>query len=202
MTEAALVERSFGKSFWNPARGALHDVIGPDGQPDSRVRPNQIFAVSLPFPLLDPERQRSVVRVVEEELLTPYGLRTLSRDDGAYVAHYRGGPVERDGAYHQGTVWPWLLGPFIRAYLTAYGRTPDTVARCREILRPLEAHLGDALLGSVSEVFDAEPPFTPGGCPAQAWSVSELLRVVVDLAEAPRDRGRRPGVPAQDARVA
>jgi predicted glycogen debranching enzyme len=199
--EADFVERSFGTAFWNAASGALHDVIGPDGQPDSRLRPNQIFAVSLPFPLLDGERQRSVVRVVEKELLTPYGLRTLSRDDAAYVAHYRGGPVERDASYHQGTVWPWLLGPFVRAYLTAYGRTPETVARCREILRPLETHLGDALLGSVSEVFDAEPPFRPGGCPAQAWSVAELLRALVELAEVPKDRARRAGSGAQAARV-
>ena len=200
--EADFVERSFSSAFWNAARGALHDVIGPDGQPDARVRPNQIFAVALPFPLLDPERQKSVVRVVEKELLTPYGLRTLSRDDAAYVAHYRGGPAERDAGYHQGTVWPWLLGPFIRAYLTAYGKTPETVARCREILGALETHLGDALLGSVSEVFDAEPPFRPGGCPAQAWSVAELLRALIELAEAPRDRARRAGSGAQAARMA
>jgi glycogen debranching enzyme len=153
--------------------------------------------------LLDAERRRSIVRVVEQELLTPLGLRTLERGESAYVAHYRGGPAERDGAYHQGTVWPWLLGPFIRAYLAAYGRTPETLAHCREILQPLEAHVaGAALLGSVSEVFDAEPPFRAGGCPAQAWSVAELLRALVDLAEAPRDRARRSGAPTQNARAA
>jgi glycogen debranching enzyme len=190
--EADRVASSFERAFWNAKRGALYDVVRSDGAPDASIRPNQIFAVALPFPLLDGERQRAVVRVVEQELLTPFGLRTLARDDAAYVAHYGGGPAERDGAYHQGTVWPWLLGPFIRAYLTAYGRTAENVARCRELLRPLEAHLGDALLGSISEVFDAEPPFRPGGCPAQAWSVAELLRlVIVDLAESPRDRVRR-----------
>jgi glycogen debranching enzyme len=200
--EADQVAMSFENAFWNASRGALYDVIGPDGVPDARIRPNQIFAVALPFPLLDSERQRSVVRVVEQELLTPYGLRTLSRGDPEYVAHYRGGPMERDGAYHQGTVWPWLMGPFIRAYLTAHGRTPETVARCRELLRPLEAHLADGLLGSISEVFDAEPPFRPGGCPAQAWSVAELLRLVaVDLAESPRDRVRRGATSPEVARA-
>jgi len=190
--DADRVASSFERLFWNASRGALFDVVGPDGVADPRIRPNQIFAVALPFPLLSTERQKSVVRVVEQELLTPFGLRTLSRDDAAYIAHYGGGPAERDGAYHQGTVWPWLLGPFIRGYLTAYGRTAETVARCRELLRPLESHLSDALLGSISEVFDAEPPYRPGGCPAQAWSVAELLRLVaVDLAESPRDRIRR-----------
>jgi predicted glycogen debranching enzyme len=200
--EADLLATSFEHAFWNASRGALYDVLGPDGVPDASIRPNQIFAVALPFPLLDTERQKSVVRVVEQELLTPYGLRTLSRDNSAYVAHYRGGPSERDGAYHQGTVWPWLLGPFVRAVLTAYGRTPETVARCRELLRPLEEHLTDALLGSVGEVFDAEPPFHPGGCPAQAWSVAELLRLVaVDLAESSRDRVRRGAASTEATRV-
>ena len=174
--------RSFERLFWNPARGCLHDVVGPDG-PDSALRPNQIFALALPFPLLSPEKRRSVLRVVEQELLTPYGLRTLARGEPGYRPHYHGGPAERDEAYHQGTVWPWLLGPFIRAMLATRGRGADVVQRCRDLLAPLEVHLGEALLGSVSEVFDAEPPFRPGGCPAQAWSVAELLRLVsVDLA--------------------
>ena len=189
--EADAVERSFERAFWNPVRGCLHDVIGSGG-PDPRVRPNQIFAVSLPFPLLSPEKRRAVVRVVEEELLTPYGLRTLARGEAGYAPRYGGGPAERDGAYHQGTVWPWLLGPFVRAYLVAHGRTLQTLARGRELLKPLELHLDDALLGSVSEVFDAEPPHRPGGCPAQAWSVAELIRVLtVDLAEPTRDRSRK-----------
>ncbi|HWE23752.1 MAG TPA: amylo-alpha-1,6-glucosidase, partial [Myxococcales bacterium] len=200
--EADQVASSFDRVFWNASRGALYDVIGPEGAPDPRIRPNQIFAVALPFPLLDAGRQRSIVGVVEHELLTPYGLRTLSRDDPAYVAHYGGGPAERDGAYHQGTVWPWLMAPFIRAYLTVHGRTAETIARCRELLRPLETHLADGLLGSISEVFDAEPPFRPGGCPAQAWSVAELLRLVaVDLAESPRDRIRRGAASPEPARA-
>jgi len=201
--EADAVERSFEQAFWNPERGCLYDVIDPDGRPDPRLRPNQIFAVSLPFPLLRPEQREAVVRTVEQKLLTPYGLRTLAPGESEYAPRYAGGPAERDGAYHQGTVWPWLLGPFIRAYLAAFGRTPDTLARCREFLAPLEAHLDEACLGSVSEVFDAEPPHRPGGCPAQAWSVSELLRALaVDLAEPARGRWRKPAGPAPASRAA
>ena len=201
--EADAVERSFERAFWNSGKGCLYDVIEPDGRPDARVRPNQILAVSLPFPLLAPEQRRSVVRVVEEKLLTPYGLRTLAPDEPGYVSAYAGGPAERDGAYHQGTVWPWLLGPFIRAYLAAFGRTQETMSRCRELLAPLEAHLTQACLGSVSEVFDADAPHRPGGCPAQAWSVSELLRVLaVDLADPARSQPRRSGWAASEARVA
>jgi predicted glycogen debranching enzyme len=191
--EADAVEQSFERAFWNPKRGCLYDVVGLDGKPDARLRPNQIFAVSLPIPLLRPEQRRSVVSVVERELLTPYGLRTLARGEPGYAPHYGGGAAERDAAYHQGTVWPWLLGPFIRAYLVAFGRTPETVARCRALLDPLEAHLGDACLGSVSEVFDAESPYRAGGCPAQAWSVAEILRaLVVDLADPSRALIRPP----------
>src|SRR5262249_46968489 len=176
--EADAVERSFEQAFWNPGRDCLYDVIGPDGRPDPKLRPNQIFAVSLPFPLLRAERRKAVVRAVEANLLTPYGLRTLAPGEPEYEARYGGGPAERHRAHHQGTVWPWLLGPFVRASLAAFGRTPQTLARCRELLAPLEEHLDEACLGSVSEVFDAEPPHRPGGCPAQAWSVSELLRVL------------------------
>jgi predicted glycogen debranching enzyme len=198
--EADLVEQSFERAFWNAERGCLYDVIGTDGRPDPRIRPNQIFAVSLPFPLLRPEQRRSVVRIVEEELLTPYGLRTLSRGDPEYVARYFGGPAERDGAYHQGTVWPWLLGPFVRAYLAAFGRSAETVAHCRALLDPIEAHLEDGCLGSISEVFDAEPPYRPGGCPAQAWSVAEILDVLVnELAEPVIGESRRA---RRDARAA
>ncbi|TMA31129.1 MAG: glycogen debranching protein, partial [Deltaproteobacteria bacterium] len=138
-TEADLVKSSFEKSFWNQDRGHLDDVVG-----DPTLRPNQLFALSLPFPLLSPEQRESVVRVVEEKLLTPFGLRTLGPEERGYVPHYGGGPAERDGGYHQGTVWPWLLGPFVRAYLCAFGRSPETIRHCRDLLRPLELHLGDA----------------------------------------------------------
>ena len=190
--EADAVEQSFARAFWNAARGCLYDVAGGPRGDDAAIRPNQLFAISLPFPLLDPAQRRSVVRVVEKELLTPYGLRTLARGEPEYVAHFRGGPWERDTAYHQGTVWPWLLGPYVRAYLAAFGRTAESLAHCRRLLEPLERHLtSDVCLGQISEVFDAEEPFRPGGCPAQAWSVAELLRVLtVDLVE-PAARANR-----------
>ena len=186
------VARSFERTFWNPARGCLYDVIGPDG-PDASVRPNQLFAVSLPFPLLTVGQRRSLVRVVEAELLTPMGLRTLAPRSAGYAARYGGNPRERDLAYHQGTVWPWLLGPYIRAYLTAFGRSEETLQRCRALLRPLEKHLfTEGCLGQISEVFDAESPQRPGGCPAQAWSVAELLQLIaVDLL----DEATLPGAP-------
>ena len=133
-----------------------------------------------------------MIRVVEHRLLTPFGLRTLAPDEPEYVAQYRGGPAERDGAYHQGTVWPWLLGPYVRAYLCAFGRTPETLWHCRKLLRPLELHLGDACLGTVSEVFSAEAPFAPGGAPAQAWSIAELIQLLaVDLADGHQEKSRR-----------
>ena len=181
--EAGMAGGSFQREFWNPVRGCLRDVVGPA---DDSIRPNQLFALSLPFPLLSADQRKSVVRVVEKELLTPFGLRTLAPSEPGYKARYAGGMAERDGAYHQGTVWPWLLGPFVRAYLASFGRSPETLQHCRGLLRPLEEHLADACLGNVSEVFDADAPHWPGGAPAQAWSVAELLQLLaVDLAEQP-----------------
>ncbi len=181
--DAAIAARSFAKAFWNEERKCLYDVVTPAGR-DSKLRPNQIFAVSLPFQLLAAPQQRSVVRAVEAELLTPVGLRTLGPKEPGYIPHYRGGPVERDSAYHQGVVWPWLLGPFVRAYLRAFGNSAQNVAYCRGLLRGLEQHLDQACVGTVSEIFEAEPPFRPVGAPAQAWSVAELLRLLTaDLAQ-------------------
>jgi predicted glycogen debranching enzyme len=186
--EAAVVKRSFEGAFWNEERKCLYDVITPTG-PDARLRPNQIFAVSLPFQLLAPARSVAVVRAVEAALLTPVGLRTLAPSEPGYLPRYRGGVAERDGAYHQGAVWPWLLGPFIRAYLRAFGNSAPNVAHCRGLLRGLEEHLSDACLGTISEIFEAEPPHRPVGAPAQAWSIAELLYLLmVDLAAAQRGR--------------
>ena len=179
--EAARVSRSFSERFWDPSSGRLFDVLLPDG-PDRRMRPNQIFAVSLPYPLLDGERRRSVVRAVESALLTPVGLRTLAPGEPGYQPHYRGAPRDRDGAYHQGLVWPWLLGPFIRAYLAAFGRTPHNLAHCRSLLRGLERHVeSEGCLGSISEILEPEPPYRPVGAPAQAWSVAEILATSLAL---------------------
>lgn len=182
-SEARGTAQSFEGAFWNSRVAFLNDVVRPGGV-DARLRPNQLFAISLPFPLLGPERRRSVVRAVERALLTPVGLRTLGPDEPGYQPAYRGGPRERDGAYHQGTIWPWLLGPFVRATLVAYGRDDLTEERCRARLRGLAAHLGEACLGQVSEIFEADPPHRPVGAPAQAWSVAQVLEALrIDLGD-------------------
>jgi predicted glycogen debranching enzyme len=166
------VRESFNRRYWNERRGCLYDVLdGPDGADDA-LRPNQIFAISLGHPILDERRWASVVDVVYDKLLTPYGMRTLGADHPDYKRQYRGNLRERDAAYHQGTVWPWLIGHFIDAYLKV---RPDPVG-ARRLLSSFEKHLSDAGVGSISEIFDAEEPFRPGGCIAQAWSVAEVLR--------------------------
>lgn len=175
---AERVAVEFEAAFWDPGRQHLADVVLPDGV-DRRLRPNQLLAVSLPFPLLDPERRRAVLDAVERSLLTPYGLRTLAPGESEYRPTYRGGPAERDGAYHQGVVWPWLLGPLVRARLAVHGRTPENLARCRALLQGLATHLEDAGLGHVSEILEPEPPFRPVGAPAQAWSVATVLEVLL-----------------------
>ncbi|HYZ61517.1 MAG TPA: amylo-alpha-1,6-glucosidase, partial [Acetobacteraceae bacterium] len=169
-------QAAFRTRFPDPATGGLRDVVDPD---DSSVRPNQIFAVGgLPLQLLDPAQARAVVDLVESRLLTPLGLRTLEPGAPCYVPHYGGSPAERDAAYHQGTVWPWLTGPFVEAWLRvrAHAEAARAEARAR-FLPPLLAHLDTAGLGHVSELADADPPHRPGGCPFQAWSLGELIRI-------------------------
>jgi predicted glycogen debranching enzyme len=180
-----LAERArgaFAARFWNEAAGALFDCVDVDhvsGVADARFRPNQILAVGgLPIALLDGERARRVVDAVEARLWTPLGLRSLAPGEPGYVAHYEGGVRERDGAYHQGTVWPWLLGPFVEAWLRVRGATPGAKQEARRrFVAPLVAHLEAAGLGHVSEIADAEPPHAPRGCPFQAWSLGEVLRL-------------------------
>jgi glycogen debranching enzyme len=150
---------------------------------DRKCRPNQIFAIALMHPILDQERWRPVMRIVRDKLLTPVGLRSLAPDDPEFKAKYFGDLRTRDAAYHQGTVWAWLAGPFIDAWLKVY---PDDLDGARAALDGFVAHLDDACIGSISEVFDAEPPFTPRGCIAQAWSVAEVLRAWVMLARRAR----------------
>ena len=172
---------SFVARYPNPA-GGLYDVIDLDHVPgavDAKLRPNQILAAGgLPFPLLEGNAAQKVVDLVEAKLLTPLGLRTLSPDDADYTPRYRGGPSERDSAYHQGTAWPWLMGPFVDAWLRVRGGSvaARTEAR-RRFLAPLQAHLATAGIGHVSELADAAPPHEPGGCPFQAWSLGELIRI-------------------------
>ncbi|TMB48858.1 MAG: glycogen debranching protein [Deltaproteobacteria bacterium] len=173
---------AFESRFWNEARGALHDVVDVDHRPgtvDPTFRPNQILAVGgLPFAVLDGPRARRVVDAVEARLLTPLGLRSLAPDEPGYARRYEGGVRERDAAYHQGTVWPWLMGPFVEAWVRVRGGTPDAIAeaRCR-FLEPLFGHLDDAGIGHLPEIADGDPPHTPRGCPFQAWSVGEALRL-------------------------
>ncbi|HYL38591.1 MAG TPA: amylo-alpha-1,6-glucosidase [Bryobacteraceae bacterium] len=179
---ASLAERayaSFEPAFWNEAEGCLYDVVTPSG-PDRSLRPNQILAVSLPHAVLTGSKALRVLDVVEWELLTPYGLRTLSPRDPNYRGQYGGDPRTRDGAYHQGTVWPWLLGPFLSAYVKVHGASEPVRHRANEFLNPLRAHLWQAGLGQISEVFDGDPPHRPGGCIAQAWSVAEVLRTYIE----------------------
>lgn len=181
-----LLERgrdSFLRRFWNASASCLYDVVDPDGHAgaaDGSFRPNQILAVGgLPIALIDGERARAVVDGVESRLWTPLGLRSLAPGEPGYVETYHGGPRERDASYHQGTVWPWLLGPFVEAWVRVRGATPAVKQAARErFLSPLEAHLCDAGLGHVSEIADAEAPYEPAGCPFQAWSVAEALRLV------------------------
>ncbi len=173
---------SFARRFPPQPTGHLPDVVDADhapGQMDASIRPNQIFAVGgLPYPLLTGPAARAVVDAVESDLLTPLGLRTLSPADPAYRPHYRGTPLERDGAYHQGTVWPWLMGPFVQAWLRVRADTPATRAEARtRFAAPLLAHLNEAGLGHVSEIADGDAPHTPGGAPFQAWSLGELIRI-------------------------
>ena len=168
--------------FWDEERGFLADVVDVDHEPgrvDASFRPNQIFAVGgLPFALLTGERARRVVDAVEARLLTPLGLRSLAPGEAGYTPHYEGGVRERDGAYHQGTVWPWLMGPFVEAWVRVRGSTTDAKREARARFLPaLFAHLDAAGLGHVAEIADAESPHTPRGCPFQAWSLAELLRL-------------------------
>jgi predicted glycogen debranching enzyme len=173
---------SFDARFWNEVLGCLHDVVDPNHEPgtvNGGFRPNQILAVGgLPFPVVEGERARRIVDTVETRLWASIGLRSLEPGSPAYVAHYEGGVRERDGAYHQGTIWPWLLGAFVDAWVRVRGRTADAKAQARtRFLAPVLAHLDEAGLDHVSEIVDAEPPHTPRGCPFQAWSVGEALRI-------------------------
>jgi predicted glycogen debranching enzyme len=174
--------QSFREKFWNAEAGCLFDVIDADHEPGKNAavfRPNQIFAVGgLPFSLLEGEQAKQVVAAVEEKLLTPLGLRSLAPSEPDYQPHYQGGVRQRDGAYHQGTVWPWLIGPFVEAWVRVHGNTAAAKQEARaKFVAPLLTHLDDAGLGHVSEIADAAAPHAPRGCPFQAWSVGELSRL-------------------------
>jgi predicted glycogen debranching enzyme len=177
---AAQAYESFNRRFWYGDGGYLYDVVdGENGKDDPSLRPNQIFSISLEHPILERRRWASVLAIVEQKLLTPVGLRSLSPDHPDYKPRYYGDLRARDAAYHQGTVWAWLIGPFVDAYLKLH---PDDLGTARRFLEGFQDHLSEGCIGSVSEIFDAESPFTPRGCIAQAWSVAELLRCRVKTA--------------------
>jgi predicted glycogen debranching enzyme len=165
--------KSFNERFWNPQTGCLFDVMDGESGDDPACRPNQVLAISLDHPVLDPSRWRAVLEVVRQKLLTPVGLRSLSPDHPDYQPRYDGNLRMRDAAYHQGTVWTWLIGPFVDAWLKV---NPRDRSGARALLAGIEPNLGEAGVGSLSEIFDAEPPYTPRGCVAQAWSIAEVLR--------------------------
>jgi predicted glycogen debranching enzyme len=170
---AEQVHAAFNQRFWSEANQHLNDIV--DGEPgdDPALRPNQIFAMSLDHPVLVPNRWAAVLDSVTRNLLTPVGLRSLAPGHPDYKRNYHGDLKTRDAAYHQGTVWSYLIGPYVDAFLRVH---PDQREEARQALTGLAQHLGEAGIGSVSEVFDAEPPYTARGCVAQAWGVAELLR--------------------------
>jgi predicted glycogen debranching enzyme len=181
---AGRVFESFNRRFWFAEGGHLYDVVDGEAGDDASFRPNQIFAVSLPHPVLESSRWKAVVDAVEARLLTPLGLRSLEPGHPDYRMKYAGDLLARDAAYHQGTVWSWLIGPFVDAWLRVH---PEERRDARKFLTGLIGHLGDGCIGSISEVFDGDPPFRPGGCVAQAWGVAELLRAWLRTAE-PEER--------------
>ncbi len=169
------VRSVFLQVFWNPEAKSLYDRV-VDGKPDSSMRPNQIIAIALPRSILPIDKERAVVKAVQSDLLTPYGLRTLSMRDPNYKDHYEGDQRNRDLAYHQGSVWPWLLGPFVKAYMRTAKDSVSARKAATGFLEPMRTHLQKAGLGFISELFDGDAPFKPRGCIAQAWSVAEVLR--------------------------
>ena len=173
---------AFNRRFWHAAGGYLYDVVDGENGDDTAFRPNQIFAIALEHPVLDREYWDAVVAAVHAKLVTPVGLRSLAPGEPDYKSRYFGDLRARDAAYHQGTVWAWLIGPFIDAWLQVH---PEDRATARHFLDGFEPHLAEAGIGSISEVFDAEPPFTPRGCIAQAWSVAEVLRCLQKTAVEP-----------------
>ena len=184
---AEKVKRSFAKQFWYAEGNYLYDNIDENGHPVAEIRPNQLFAISLPFPLIEGEKAKAVLKVVEENLYTPVGLRSLPKSDSHYVPVYGGDQWHRDSAYHEGTVWSWLLGPYIDAIMSEPGSdgNPDMgldelsgKQKALKIIGDFKYHLAEGCIGSVSEIFDGDAPHHPRGCVAQAWSVAELLRVI------------------------
>jgi predicted glycogen debranching enzyme len=174
---AARVRENFARRFWFASGGYLYDVVDGPGGNDASLRPNQILALAVSPGLLDDAQAAAVLAACQRELLTPMGLRSLSPRDPAYLGQYTGGPAQRDAAYHQGSVWAWLLGPFALAHFRVHGRRAEAQA----LLAGIGSHLAEAGVGTVSEIFDGDAPHRPRGCIAQAWSVAEVLRAWFEL---------------------
>jgi glycogen debranching enzyme len=179
---------SFNKRFWYEEGGYLYDVVDGERGDDSACRPNQVLAVALDHPVLDRTRWTPVMNVVRDRLLTPVGLRSLAPGHPDYKSKYYGDLRSRDAAYHQGTVWAWLIGPFVDAWLKV---SPEDREGARKLLQGFEKHLDDGCVGSISEIFDAEEPYVPRGCVAQAWSVAEVLRGLAKTATSRRQEPER-----------
>ncbi len=173
--KAEQVKTSFLNKFWNAADGYLYDVVDGDHK-DASLRPNQLFAVSLPFTLLEGKQAHSVLKIVEQKLYTPVGLRTLPADDNRYVGIYGGDQLKRDSSYHQGTAWSWLLG----AYVDSIIKVKAEKSKAKKVIQNFKYHLEEGCIGSVAEIFDADAPHHPRGCMAQAWGVAEILRVIIE----------------------
>jgi predicted glycogen debranching enzyme len=176
---AAKARESFNRLFWNEEAGCLYDCVNGE-ELDASIRPNQILSLSLTNSMLAEDKALRIIEVVERELLTPYGLRSLAPSDSRYCGRYEGSPSSRDAVYHQGAVWAWLMGPFITAYTKAHGHSEESRERAARWLENFRTHLSEAGLGQISEILDADEPHTPRGCIAQAWSVAELLRAAIE----------------------
>ena len=173
---AERVRKSFGQQFWHIEGNYLYDNINEKGERIAEFRPNQLFAISLPFPLIEGDKAKVVLQQVTDHLYTPVGLKTLPKTDANYVPVYEGDTFHRDSSYHEGTVWSWLLGPYIDAIMKVH----DDRGKALEVINNFKFHLNEACIGSVSEIFDGDAPHHPRGCVAQAWSVAEIIRVIKD----------------------
>jgi predicted glycogen debranching enzyme len=182
-----LIKKCFIEIFWDEKKGYLADYVNGDYK-DWSVRPNQVFATSLPFTMLDEETIRAILKVVEKELLTPRGLRTLSPKNPLYKGVYAGNQAERDNAYHQGTVWPWLLGHFVEGYLKIHGKSGLNFVK--NIYEGFQTEVNRYGIGSIPELYDGDPPHNPCGAISQAWSVAELLRINQLIKSYSRTKGK------------
>jgi len=177
---AEKASKSFTQQFWYEVGNYFYDNIDENGNLDSSLRPNQLFAISLPFSLVEADKAKMVLEKIEEELYCSVGLRTLPKTDPRYVSSYGGDVYSRDGSYHQGTVWSWLLGPYIDAIMKVGKNNEEAKQKAAGVIEKFKYHLNEGCVGSVSEIFDAEAPHHPRGCVAQAWGVAEILRVMTE----------------------